>query len=50
MVINFTPLPVAVAGRKRRANTKNPVISKIGWFHEDVGLKELIVKVSDAVK
>jgi len=51
MTINFTPIPPPLeAGKKRRANAKAPVITKIGYFHEDMGLREFLTKVVTLLK
>jgi hypothetical protein len=51
MTINFTPIPPPLeAGKKRQANTKAPVITKIGYFHEDMGLHKFLAKVVALLK
>jgi len=46
MTIIFTPLPsVAPTGKKRRANAKAPVVTKISYFHESFALKDFLSKV-----
>jgi len=45
MTILFTPLPAPLApGKKRRVNTKQPVITKIDYFHEDVPVRNFLTK------
>jgi len=45
MTIIFTPLPSVVQSKKRRANAKAPVVTKISYFHESFALKDFLSKV-----
>ena len=53
MTVLFSPLlpPLRVEnGKKRRANAKPPVTTRIEYFHEDVPLRNFLVKALDSVK
>lgn len=50
MTVLFTPLHRLEAGKKRRANAKPPVITKIEYFHEDVPLRDFLTKILTSVK
>jgi hypothetical protein len=50
MLVNFTPIPVVEPGKKRRANAKDPVLTKITHFHEDFTLQDLLSKILVTLK
>jgi hypothetical protein len=50
VTIIFTPLPSAAPVKKRRANAKAPVITKISYFHEKFALKDFLSKVTTILK
>lgn len=50
MLVNFTPIPVVEPGKKRRANAKHPVLTKIIHFHEDFTLQDLLSKILMTLK
>ncbi|KDR71157.1 hypothetical protein GALMADRAFT_25054, partial [Galerina marginata CBS 339.88] len=51
MTLLFTPLLAPLeAGKRRRANAKPPVTTKIEHFHEDVPLCDFVIKALDSVK
>lgn len=50
-MILFTPLVTPTdAGKKRRANAKPPVMTKIEYFHEDVPLRDFLTKILASLK
>ncbi|KJA25411.1 hypothetical protein HYPSUDRAFT_109643, partial [Hypholoma sublateritium FD-334 SS-4] len=51
MTILFTPLVTPTdAGKKRRANAKPLVMTKIEYFHEDVPLRDFLTKILASLK
>ena len=50
MTVLFTPLRPLEAGKKRRANAKPPVITKLEYFHEEVPLRDFLTKILMSVK
>lgn len=50
MTIAFTPLQPSEAGKKRRANAKAPVISKIEYFHKDASMRDFLAKMLLSLK
>ncbi|KDR74191.1 hypothetical protein GALMADRAFT_21465, partial [Galerina marginata CBS 339.88] len=51
MTLLFTPLLAPLeAGKRRRANAKPPVTTKIEYFHEDVPIRDFVIKALDSVK
>ena len=41
----FTPIPSANPSKKRRANAKVPVVSKLTFFHEDFKFQDFLSKM-----
>lgn len=51
MTLLFTPLLAPPeAGKKRRANAKPPVMTRIEYFHEDVPLRDFLIKTLTSIK
>jgi hypothetical protein len=51
MTLLFTPLVATPeAGRKRRANAKPPIMTRIEYFHEDVPLRDFLIKTLTSIK
>ncbi|KAF8812901.1 hypothetical protein BYT27DRAFT_7004650, partial [Phlegmacium glaucopus] len=51
MTLLFTPLIAPLeTGKKRRANAKPPVTTKIKYFHEDILLCDFLIKALDSIK
>jgi hypothetical protein len=44
LTVLFTPIPVVDRTKRRRANAKAPLLSKITYFHEDFAMKDFLVK------
>ncbi|KAF8958724.1 hypothetical protein BDZ97DRAFT_1915991 [Flammula alnicola] len=51
MTLLFTPLIAPLEpGKKRRANAKPPVMTRIDHFHEDVPLRDFLIKALTSLK
>jgi hypothetical protein len=44
LTVLFTPIPVVNRTKRRRANAKTPVLSKLTYFHEDFTLQDFLAK------
>lgn len=50
VTIIFTPLPSVAPVKKRRANAKAPIVTKISYFHENFTMKDFLSKVTTILK